>query len=103
MIGEKIKNPKKSSSKTKRIGGLLDYLRAPSRSNAQEKCLHYGGQGFLTDSPAAHRLEMIALATEAVRSVDPVNHYVLSWPQGEQPSPDQVDEAAAVVLEQMVL
>ncbi len=103
MIGEKIKNPKKSSGKAKRIGGLLDYLRAPSRARAQEKCLHYGAQGFLTDTPAAHRLEMIALATDAARSTDPVNHYVLSWRQGQQPTGGQVDEAAAIVLEHMGL
>lgn len=103
MIGEKIKNPKKSSSKVKRVGGLLDYLRAPSRTRSQEKCLHYAGQGLLTGSPAAHRLEMIALATEAARSVDPINHYVLSWRQGEQPSAEQVDEAATIVLQHMGL
>lgn len=103
MIGKKVKNPSKGSSKAARAGGLADYIRAPELTNEQEKCAYSNGRGFLTDSHQGQRAEMIALAQEAVRSKDPINHYVLSWREGEQPTPAQVEQAVDVLLDQMNL
>jgi hypothetical protein len=36
---------------------------------------------------------MIALAEEATRSKDPVDHWLLSWKEGEQPTHAQCREA----------
>ncbi|MBV5335862.1 relaxase/mobilization nuclease domain-containing protein, partial [bacterium] len=47
--------------------------------------------------------EMLALAQEAVRSKDPVNHYVLSWQEGEQPTPAQVEDAVTIFLDELGL
>lgn len=103
MIGKKVKNPSKGSSKAARTGGLADYIRAPEQTNELEKCAYSNGRGFLTDSHQGQRAEMIALAQEAVRSKDPINHYVLSWREGEQPTPAQVEQAVDVLLDQMNL
>lgn len=103
MIGKKVKNPSKGSSKAARTGGLADYIRAPELTNELEKCAYSNGRGFLTDSHQGQRAEMIALAQEAVRSKDPINHYVLSWREGEQPTPAQVEQAVDMLLEQMNL
>lgn len=40
----------------------------------------------MMDDPKSQTAEMIALSQEAVRSKDTINHYVLSWREGEQPS-----------------
>lgn len=103
MIGKKVKNPSKGSSKAARTGGLADYIRAPELTNELEKCAYSNGRGFLTDSHQGQRAEMIALAQEAVRSKDPINHYVLSWREGEQPTPAQVEQAVDMLLDQMNL
>ena len=103
MIVKKIKNPAKSASKAKRISGLADYIASPEKLNADEKCVYQGSRGFLTEWFEAQKAEMLALAQEAVRSRDPINHYVMSWKENEQPSPAQVEEAVGIFLKEMGL
>lgn len=103
MIGKKVLNAKGGGSKAARIGSLLDYIRAPHRADSDEKCAYYGARGFLTDSPGGHRAEMVALAQDAARSSDPVNHYILSWREGEVPLPEQVEEAVTLFLDELGL
>lgn len=103
MVVKKIKNPKKSASKAARIGGLLDYILNPESQNANEKCVYSGSRGFLTDTPNSQKAEMLALSQEAVRSKDTVNHYVISWQEGEQPSHQQIDEAVNIFLDELGL
>ena len=101
MIVKKVKNPQKSASKAVRISRLTGYIREPKRENAQEKCIHAGARGFITDEPHSQTAEMIALSQEAVRSKDTINHYVLSWREGEQPSLEQVEEAVSIFMEEL--
>lgn len=103
MIVKKIKNPKKSASKGARVGRLMDYICAPEKENASEKCLYAGARGFLSDDHEAQKAEMLALSQDAVRSADTINHYVLSWQEGEQPSPRQVEEAVDIFLKELGL
>lgn len=103
MIAKKIKNPSKSATKTARIRGLVDYIRAPQREYGAEKCIYAGTRGFLSHTPEGQKAEMIALAEEAVRSKDPICHYVLSWHEGETPTPAQVDEAVSLFLDELGL
>ncbi|MGC9128356.1 MAG: TraI/MobA(P) family conjugative relaxase [Acidithiobacillus sp.] len=103
MIGKKIRNPRKSSSKAVRIGGLVRYFTSPEIRNAQEKCVYHHALGFFTTDIDSQIAEMVALASESVRSADPVNHYVLSWREGEQPSFEQVDAAVAIFLDELGL
>ena len=101
MIVKKVKNPQKSASKAVRVSRLTGYIREPERENSQEKCIHAGARGFITDEPQSQTAEMIALSQEAVRSKDTINHYVLSWREGEQPSPEQVEEAVSIFMEEL--
>ncbi|WP_086381916.1 TraI/MobA(P) family conjugative relaxase [Caballeronia sordidicola] len=103
MIVKKIKNPSKSASKAMRVNGLAGYIASPEKSNADEKCVYQGSRGFITDGLEAQKAEMLALAQEAVRSRDPINHYVMSWKENEQPSPAQVEEAIGIFLKEMGL
>jgi hypothetical protein len=103
VIGKKVMNAKGERSKATRIGALLDYIRAPEREGSEEKCAYYAGRGFLTDSPGGHRAEMIALAQDAARSADPVNHYILSWREGEVPTPEQIEQAVSLFVDELGL
>ena len=84
-------------------GYSAEYIGAPETENAAEKCIYWGARGVLTDTPVAQTAEMVALAEDAVRSPDPVHHYVLSWREGEKPSPEQVEKAVDILLEEMDL
>jgi hypothetical protein len=101
VIVKKVKNPQKAASKAVRVSRLTDYIREPERENSQEKCIHAGARGFITDEPQSQTAEMIALSQEAVRSKDTINHYVLSWREGEQPSPEQVVEAVSIFMDEL--
>ena len=101
MIVKKVPNPKKSAGKATRIGNLADYIREPGQDNPGEKCLYAGARGFIMDDPDSQTAEMIALSQEAVRSKDTINHYVLSWREGEQPSPEQVEEAVSIFMDEL--
>ena len=103
MIGKKISNPEHSSSKAVRIERLVSYVRAPENESSTEKCIYFGARGFLTETPAAQIAEMVALAEDAVRTRDPIEHYVISWREGERPQPEQVDDAVDILLDEMEL
>lgn len=103
MIVKKVLNPRRSASKAVRIAALTNYIRAPETANANEKCVYAGARGFITDTPQSQTAEMIALAQDAVRSRDPILHYVLSWREGEQPSHEQVEEAVSIFMDELGL
>ena len=128
MVGKKIRNPRKSGALPARVGRLADYIDRPDAGPAvargeakaarvggladyaleagapgREKCIYGGARGFQTASRAARKAEMLALAQVSAHSQDPINHYVLSWRAGEQPTPAQVEEAVDLVLDEMGL
>ncbi|MCG4253578.1 relaxase/mobilization nuclease domain-containing protein [Acetobacter senegalensis] len=103
MIIKKVKNLKKSTSKSERIRRLILYVTSPEKTDTSEKCIYFGARGFLTDPLNTQIAEMIALATEAARSADTVNHYVLSWKRGESPTTEQVDDAVTLLQREMGL
>ena len=103
MIAKKVANPDHSSSKAVRIGSLAAYIRAPESESSTEKCVYYGARGFLTETASGQAAEMLALAEDAVRTRDSINHYVLSWREGERPTHEQVEEAVDIVVDEMGL
>ena len=98
---------------------LVDYLRSPEKESAEkaymvdymleeklgqtagERLFHQGARGFVSTTPAGQRAEMIAIAQMAKRSPNPVDHWILSWPEGELPPPDQIDEVVAMFVEHL--
>lgn len=103
MIAKKIKNPNTKSSKATRIRKLSDYIIKPELKNKQEKCIYANFRGFICETHSGRVAEMIALAEESVRSKDPINHYVVSWKQGEQPTPEQIERAVDIYLKELGL
>ena len=103
MIVKKIKNQKDAKPKAWQIGDLVDYIRFPHNKNPQEKIEYAGGRNFLSSTHVGQKAEMIALARESVRSRMPVQHWIFSWQEGEQPSREQVEEVVDMFLEKMGL
>lgn len=104
MIFKKIKaNPKKAKSKAAHIRDLTSYINDPQRLKENEKVLYANGRGFICDDLLSRQHEMIALASEAPKSKNPITHYLLSWREGEQPTPEQVEEAVSLLLAEMGL
>ena len=103
MIGEKIQNRKKSSGKSQRVTQLTHYISNPELENGKEKCIHFEADNFIKDEMDSQIQEMIALATAAVRSKDPIDHYVLSWQEGETPTIEQAREAVQMTMKHLGL
>ena len=104
MIVKKIKfKAGKPKPKAWQIGDLVDYIRSPRDVNPLEKIEHSGSLGFLSSSHIGQKKEMIGLADESVHSLMPVAHWIFSWKEHEQPSPEQVDEVVDIFLERMGL
>jgi hypothetical protein len=100
VIVKKVPSSKVKNKATS-IRDLADYIREPHSQNLDEKVLYANGRAFLCYDHAAQREEMVSLAAESVRSKNPVNHYIMSWREGEQPSPEQVEEAVSIFMEEL--
>ncbi|MHB1287532.1 MAG: TraI/MobA(P) family conjugative relaxase [Leptospirales bacterium] len=98
MIYKKIPNPHQTASKAIRVEKLANYIVRPEKDGGTEKYVHSGTRGFLTDEFSAQKLEMIALSEEAIRSSDPIEHYVLSWREGERPPPQQIEKVMDILM-----
>ena len=101
MIVKKMKRTNFSKSKASMISELVDYIFASHDEQGKEKLAHSGTLNFLTTTRAAQKNEMIALAEESIQSKMPVTHWVLSWKDGEQPTPEKVDFAVQYFLQLM--
>ena len=100
MIAKKIPNTKKSSNKAGRAAGLAEYITEPELTNKNEKCIYSEAVNFISTDLKSQTAEMIALSQEAVKSKDPIDHWVLSWKSYERPSPEQARQAGAIFMKQ---
>ena len=101
MIVKKVKYTQTTKPKAWQIGDLLDYIRNARHGENREKVTHFGARNFLTADHEAQKREMIALAQESIRSKMPVSHWIFSWREEEQPSPEQVEELVDIFLREM--
>lgn len=101
--GQRMMTPS-PAEKSRRVVGLLRYITAPETNQSAgrastEKCTYWRSTNFvLGETVEDHIDEMAAVAAANGRGGDPIVHIVLSFLPGEQPSPDQVDEAVRMVL-----
>lgn len=68
MIVKKVKYTNTDKPKVWQIGDLVDYIRYPHNTNAQEKIAHAGSRNFFTTTYTGQKVEMIALAEESIHS-----------------------------------
>lgn len=103
MILKKLKRTNFRKTKAAMIGELVDYILAEKDEEENQKLLYAHALNFLTDQPESWKWEMISLAEESAQSKMPVAHWVMSWPEDELPSREQVIEATRIFLERMGL
>lgn len=98
---------------------LVDYLRQPEKQSAEkdyqvaymlseklgdtkgERLFHIGARNFVSSDIDGQRAEMIAVAQAASRSPNAIDHWLLSWREGELPTPAEIDETVAMFVEHL--
>jgi hypothetical protein len=105
VIVKKVPPSKKAAPKSlaANVRDLADYIAGPQAGGDGEKVEHRGELNFLTVDHDSQVQEMIDLAEVARRDAKPVQHWILSWREGEQPTPAQADEAVRMLLGEMGL
>ncbi|HVV50573.1 MAG TPA: TraI/MobA(P) family conjugative relaxase [Polyangia bacterium] len=105
MIVKKVPPSKFAAPKSlaANVRDLADYIAGPAAGGDGEKVEHRGGLNFLADDHDGQVQEMVDLAEAARRDAKPVQHWILSWREGEQPTPAQADEAVKMFLGEMDL
>ena len=105
MIVKKVPTSKHAPTKSKahNVRALADYIAGPKAGGAGEKVEHRGALNLLNVDHEGQVQEMIDLAETAKRSPQPVQHWIMSWREGEQPTSAQADKAAKMFLDEMGL
>ena len=105
MIVKKVATSKRAPAKSKadNVRALADYIAGPNAGGDGEKVEHRGALNLLNLDHEGQVQEMIDLAEMAKRSPQPVQHWIMSWREGEQPTSAQADQAARMFLDEMGL
>jgi hypothetical protein len=105
VIVKKVPTSKLGALKNKALNvrALVDYIAGPKAGGDGEKVEHRGAENLLNVDHEAQVQEMIDLAEVARRSPQPVQHWIISWREGEQPTAAQADAAVATFLDEMGL
>ncbi len=105
MIVKKVPTNKKAPLKSKGLHArdLCDYIAGRDAGGEGEKVEHRGAVNVLNIDHAGQVEEIADLAEAARRSPQPVQHWILSWRSGEQPTGAQADEAVRLFLNEMGL
>jgi hypothetical protein len=105
VIVKKVPTNKKAPLKSKGLHArdLCDYIAGPGAGGEGEKVEHRGAVNLLNIDHDGQVQEIADLAEAARRSPHPVQHWILSWRSGEQPTAAQADEAVRIFLAEMGL
>jgi len=105
VIVKKVPTSKVGALKSKALNvrALIDYIAGPNAGGDGEKVEHRGTENMLNVDHDAQVQEMIDLAEVARRSPQPVQHWIISWREAEQPTATQADAAVDTFLDEMGL
>lgn len=105
MIVKKVPTSKKAPLKSKGLHArdLCDYIAGPDAGGGDEKVEHRAAVNVLNIDHDGQVQELADLAEAARRSPQPVQHWILSWRSGEQPTAAQADDAVRMFLDEMGL
>ena len=102
MIIKKVHTSKKAAPKSKgaNVRAFVDYVAGIGTG---EKVERRGSANLLAEDHDAQVQEMVDLAEVAKRAPQPVQHWIFSWKEGEQPTAAQADQAVSLFLKEMGL
>jgi hypothetical protein len=92
-----------AKSKTLHVRDLCDYIEGRGGGCECEKVEHRGSVNLLNVGHDEQVQEIADLTEVARRSPQPVQHWIFSWPDGEQPTAKQADEVVRIFLDEMGL
>jgi hypothetical protein len=93
----------RAKSKALHVRDLCDYIAGAGGGHESEKVEHRGSVNLLNSTHDEQVQEIGDLAEVGKRSPQPVQHWIFSWQEGEQPTAGQVDEAVRVFLAELGL
>ena len=93
-------NPGTDHGPVESLVGYVTCVHEPGPA-AGDKAIAVGAFNLLGDNIRIWEGQMQAAADQCVRGRDPLEHFVLSWQAGEQPTAEQANEAVAIVLKQL--
>jgi hypothetical protein len=85
------------------VRALVDYIASLRAGGEGEKVEHRGALNLLNIDHEGQVQEMVDLAEAAKRSPQPVQHWIMSWREGEQPTAAQADAAVGMFLDELGL
>jgi len=105
VIVKKVPPSKAAAPKTigANVRDLADYIAGPRAGGNGEKVEHRGALNFLAIDHDGQVQEMVDLAEVARHDARPVQHWILSWREGEQPTSAQAHEAIKMFIGEMGL
>jgi hypothetical protein len=105
VIVKKVSTSKTAAPKSKasNVRALIDYIAGVAAGGDGAKVEHRGAVNLLNIDHDGQVQEMIDLAEVARRCPQPVQHWIVSWREGEQPTRKQADEAVGMFLAEMGL
>ena len=105
MIVKKVATKKAAPARARarHARDLCDYIAGPEGGDRDEKVEHRGALNLLTLDHDAQVQEMSDLAGLARSDAQPIQHWILSWRSGEQPTAAQVDEAVQMFVAELGL
>lgn len=105
MIVKKVATKKgaPARSRARHVRDLCNYIAGPEAGDRDEKVEHRGALNFLTLDHDSQVQEMTDLAGLSRLDSQPLQHWILSWRSGEQPTTKQADEAARSFLGELGL
>jgi hypothetical protein len=77
---------------------LCEYIAGPKAGRARERVEHRGSTNLLNLDFPGQVDEMADLIAISHWAAQPLQHWILSWPRGEQPTARQADEAVRIFL-----
>lgn len=90
-----------TQSSGKGVTRLFRYLLESSPSESSERVDAGGAFNLVGSNPEAWEAQLVAAADQCPARCDPLEHYVLSWPQGERPSGSQLEAAARTLMKEL--
>jgi hypothetical protein len=90
-----------TQSAGKGIGRLFRYLLDSSSNEDADRVDAGGAFNLFGSAPEAWEAQLVAAADQCPARCDPLEHYVLSWPQSERPSAIQLEAAARTLMREL--
>lgn len=77
---------------------LVQYMSDQKPGRGPERLLHIRGLNFVSKDLPGQRAEMMATAQAAVRSPNPLDHWLISWRENERPDAAAIDRTVEMFL-----